>query len=127
MEWILHLRKTHSKTYQRVWFDTPILREPAWQSIQRLPESYAQQLEATADWMQTHDTRDLHGFRDYEIQRVGRDIAFMREAQKADFAPQKSDFFRFFREHDRRRNTNFLQSFPEMRSFWAECEYHARK
>jgi organic radical activating enzyme len=127
MEWILHLRKTHSKTYQRVWFDTPILREPAWQSIQLLPESYAQQLEATADWMQTHDTRDLHGFRDYEIQRVRRDIAFMREAQNADFAPQKSDFFRFFREHDRRRNTNFLQSFPEMRSFWAECEYHARK
>jgi hypothetical protein len=68
----------------------------------------------------------LHGFRDYEVQRVRRDIAWKREAQNADFSRQKADFYRFFREHDRRRNTNFLQTFPEMRTFWAECEYHAR-
>ena len=126
MEWILHLRKTHSKTYQRVWFDTPILRQPAWQSMQLLPESYAQQLEATADWMESQVTTDLHGFRDYEVQRLRRDIVWKREAQNANFAREKADFYRFFQEHDRRRNTNFLQSFPEMRSFWAECEYHAK-
>jgi len=127
MEWILHLRKTYSKTYQRVWFDTPILREPAWQSMQLLPESYAQQLEATADWMESHQTTDLHGFRDYEVQRLRRDIMWKREAQNANFAKEKADFYRFFSEHDRRRNTNFLESFPEMKSFWAECEYHSRK
>mgnify|MGYP003341865675 CR=1 FL=1 len=26
MEWILRLREIYSKTYQRVWFDTPVLR-----------------------------------------------------------------------------------------------------
>lgn len=127
MEWILHLRRTYSKTYQRVWFDTPILREPAWQSMQLLPESYAQQLEATADWMEQHQTTDLHGFRDYEVQRLRRDIVWKREAQNAKFAQEKADFYKFFSEHDRRRNTNFLQAFPEMKSFWAECEYYARK
>jgi organic radical activating enzyme len=126
MEWILELRQTHSKTYQRVWFDTPVLRNPAWQSLQLLPESYADQLESAADWMSQHVTDGLHGFRDYEVQRVRRDIAWKREAQNADFAREKGDFYRFFREHDRRRNTNFLQTFPEMRTFWAECEYHAR-
>ena len=126
MEWILELRQTHSKTYQRVWFDTPVLRTPAWQSLQLLPESYAAELESTADWMAQHITNGLHGFRDYEVQRVRRDIAWQREAQSADFAQQKGDFYKFFREHDRRRNTNFLNTFPEMRSFWAECEYHAR-
>jgi organic radical activating enzyme len=126
MQMILNLRQLYSKTYQRVWFDTPVLREPAWQSLQLLPESYAHQLERTADWMQTQVTDGLHGFRDYEVQRVRRDIAFMREAQSADFASQKADFYRFFSEHDRRRATNFAQSFPEMKAFWAECESHAR-
>ena len=126
MEWILRLRENYSQTYQRVWFDTPVLRTPAWQSLQILPESYAQQLERTADWMAQHQTTGLQGFRDYEIQRLRRDIAWMREAQNADFSREKADFYRFFSEHDRRRNTDFLRAFPEMRSFWAECEYHAR-
>ena len=126
MEWILHLRRVHSSTYQRVWFDTPVLREPAWQSLQLLPESYAHQLEVTADWMETQQTTGLHGFRDYEVQRLRRDIAWMRQGQTQDHASNKADFYRFFHAHDQRRNTDFLQTFPEMRSFWAECEYHAR-
>ena len=34
------LREKHSTTYQRVWFDIPLLRQPAWQQITLLPESY---------------------------------------------------------------------------------------
>jgi hypothetical protein len=127
MEWILRLRQSYSETYQRVWFDTPVLRSPAWQSLQLLPEAYAQKLEHTADWMETHQTNGLHGFRDYEIQRLRRDIMWMREAQSADFSKEKADFYRFFAEHDRRRNTNFLKTFPEMRTFWADCEHQARR
>ena len=129
MEWILHLRRTHSSTYQRVWFDTPVLREPAWQSLQILPESYARQLESARDFMLANmitEANPLHGFKDYEVQRVERDIAWMREGQLQEHAVAKADFYRFFSEHDRRRGTDFLKSFPEMRSWWAECEYHAR-
>jgi organic radical activating enzyme len=126
MEWILHLRKSHSKTYQRVWFDTPVLRTPAWQSLQLLPESYAQKLEQCADWMDSQVTDSLHGFRDYEVQRLRRDIVWMREAQNTDHAREKADFYRFFSEHDRRRGTDFVRTFPEMKSFWAQCESHAR-
>jgi hypothetical protein len=39
----------------------------------------------------------------------------------------KADFYRFFSEHDRRRGTDFLKTFPEMTTWWAECEYHARQ
>jgi organic radical activating enzyme len=129
MEWILHLRKKHSSTYQRVWFDTPVLREPAWQSLQILPESYARQLESARDYMLANMvTQDnpLHGFKDYEVQRVERDIAWMREGQLQNHSVAKADFYRFFNEHDRRRGTDFLTAFPEMRAWWTECEYHAR-
>jgi hypothetical protein len=39
---------------------------------------------------------------------------------------KRADFYRFFSEHDRRRNTWFLNTFPEMREFWEECKYHAK-
>jgi hypothetical protein len=54
----------------------------------------------------------------------------MRDGQKLDPAyikQNKADFYRFFREHDRRRDTDFLKTFPEMRAWWSECEYHARQ
>ena len=130
---ILGLRKTHSQTYQRVWFDTPVLRQPAWQSLQLLPESYADKLEQVWAWMlqQTETPEDpFHGFKDYEIARLDRDIAWMRDGQKLDpayLSQCKADFYRFFSEHDRRRDTDFLKTFPEMRSWWNECEYHARQ
>jgi len=129
LEWILHLRKIHSTTYQRVWFDTPVLREPAWQSLQILPEAYVQQLERAKEFMLANPTTDsnpLHGFKDYEVARLDRDIAWMRSGQKQDHSAAQADFYRFFQEHDRRRGTDFLATFPEMRAWWEECAYHAR-
>jgi hypothetical protein len=130
---ILGLRKIYSKTYQRVWFDTPVLRQPAWQSLQILPESYVEQLEYLWAWMirqaETEQTR-FQGFKDYEIARLDRDIAWMRDGQKLDPAyvnQNKADFYKFFAEHDRRRGTDFLQTFPEMATWWSECEYYARQ
>jgi len=129
LEWILQLRQQHSHTYQRVWFDTPVLRQPAWQSLQILPEAYAVILERTADWMEENlETAEdpFHGFKDYEVQRLRRDIAWMREGQRNNNVPAKADFYRFFSEHDRRRNTNFLATFPDMQAWWQECEYYAK-
>jgi hypothetical protein len=129
---ILGLRKTYNTDYQRIWFDTPVLREPAWQSLQILPESYADRLDHLWAWMiRQHERPEapLQGFKDFEIQRLERDIAWMREGTKLD--PQyrqrcQADFYRFFAEHDRRRGTDFLATFPDMRAWWTECEYRAR-
>ena len=133
MAGILGLRQLYSTTYQRVWFDTPVLRQPHWQSLQLLPESYCDQLEQLWAWMlkqaETPETR-FHGFKDYELSRLDRDIAWMRAGQQLDPAylqRNKADFYRFFTEADRRHGTNFLATFPEMRAWWAECEYHARQ
>jgi hypothetical protein len=127
---ILGLRKVYSTDYQRVWFDTPVLREPAWQSLQILPESYAEKLEWLWAWMVRQietEEAPFKGFKDYELHRLDRDIAWMRAAQLTDHSRAKADFYRFFSEHDRRRGTDFLTTFPEMRSWWEECAYHARQ
>jgi len=130
LEGILELRRKHSTTYQRVWVDTPVLRQPAWQSLQTLPASYAQKLESIRDWMSENLTTaadPFNGFKDYEVARLDRDIAWMRSAQDQDYSIARADFYRFFTEHDRRRGTDFLKTFPEMRAWWTECESHARQ
>jgi len=132
LDYILSLRRTHSTTYQRVWFDTPLLRQPRWQSLQILPEVYVGVLERVADWMELNlETAEdpFHGFKDYEVQRMRRDIDWMKEGRNLDpgyVKLQRADFYRFFHEHDQRRNTDFLETFPEMREFWNECRYYAQ-
>ena len=69
MQGILELRKKHSHDYQRIWFDTPLLREPDWQNIQILPESYQLVHEEAIEWMKENiETRDnrLHCIKDFD-------------------------------------------------------------
>jgi organic radical activating enzyme len=133
MAGILGLRQIYSTTYQRVWFDTPVLRTPTWQSLQLLPDSYADRLEELWAWMMKNleqESDPFHGFKDYELARLDRDIAWMRDGQKLDPAyikKNKADFYRFFNEHDRRRGTDFLTAFPEMSTWYNECKYYAQQ
>ena len=132
LDWILDLRIKYSSTYQRVWFDTPVLRTPTWQSLQILPPVYADHLERVVEWMELNkETPDkpFQGFKDYEIQRMRRDIDWMREGSKLDpnyVKLQRADFYRFFNHHDKRRGTDFESTFPQMIEFWKECKYYAQ-
>ena len=128
---ILTMRSRHSDTYQRVWFDTPVLRQPAWQSLQILPESYACRLDDIADWMETRimEPGSFVGFKDYEVQRLRRAIDWMRQGQnmpQSRLETDRANFFRFFSHHDHRRGTVFSTTFNQMNEFWKECSYHAR-
>lgn len=132
LERILDLRRRHSKTYQRVWFDTPVLRSPQWQSLQILPKAYVAVLEDLIKWMEANKieegTDTFAGFKDYEIQRMRRDIDWMKRGQKLSenyVKEQRADFYRFFNEYDQRRGVDFLKTFPEMQEFWQECKWHA--
>ena len=132
LDHILSLRRQYSTTYQRVWFDTPLLRTPSWQSLQILPPVYAEHLERVAEWMELNletPDRPFQGFKDYEVQRMRRDIDWMRQGSNLDqnyVKLQRADFYRFFQEYDKRHRTEFLKVFPQMKEFWQECEYYAK-
>ena len=128
LDWIMEMRAKHSHDYQRVWFDTPLLRQPRWQSLQTLTPAYQYKMEQAIEFMREHEMQagDMIGFKDYEIQRMERNLAWMRQVP-ATVEQDRADFYRFFSEHDRRRKTNFLKTFPEMTEFWEECKYHAEK
>ena len=126
------LRQVYSKTYQRIWFDTPILRQPAWQNVQILPEEYADPLEETWAFMcskMEQPENPFKGFKDYELHRLQRVIDYMQEGCKLDpnyVKLQRANFYKFFNEHDHRRGTDFLKTFPEMKEFWNTARQNAR-
>jgi len=93
-----------------------------------MPAAYQHRLKNTVEWMktvpETNDTR-FNGFKDYEVQRLQRIVDQMNPRINKFDNLVKADFYRFFSEHDRRRNTNFLQTFPEMAEWYDECKYWA--
>ena len=87
-----------------------------------MPESYQSIHEANIEYMENNsgEANGLHIFKDFEIQKMRRNLAYWRE--NADASTQnKKNFYAFFNEHDRRRLTRFLNTFPEMAEFWEEC------
>jgi hypothetical protein len=122
MENILRLRKEYSNTYQRVWFDTPILRTPTWQHIGLLDQSFDVYFEEAIDYMKTHHhSTDMVAFRDFEIAKLQRCYATMRQGIE-DKHTHMANFWRFFVAHDVRRNTSLLKTFPEYDHWFKECQ-----
>jgi hypothetical protein len=109
-----------------------VLRTPSWQSLQILPESYVRILENVVKWMKLNRLDEasdrFDGFKDYEIQRLERDVDWMKKGKKLNekyLHDTRADFYRFFNEYDKRRETDFLATFPQMKDFWQECKWHA--
>jgi hypothetical protein len=129
LEYIRQLRQRFSTTYQRIWFDIPLLRQPAWQQITMLPESYQQVHQDNISMMQKFLEGEFKDpewsqyavYKDFEIQKMLRNLAYWRTNFDAN-AQQKRNFYAFFNEHDRRRGTSFERTFPEMIDFWQECK-----
>ena len=120
LNYIHELRQRYSTTYQRVWFDIPLLRQPAWQQITLLPESYQQIHEDNITMMQK-PAEGYGAYKDFEIQKMLRNLAYWKKNADAS-TQQKKNFYAFFSEHDRRRGTSFEKTFPEMEEFWQECK-----
>ena len=120
LNYIRELRQRYSTTYQRVWFDIPLLRQPAWQQITLLPESYQQIHEDNITMMQK-PAEGYGAYKDFEIQKMLRNLAYWKKNADAS-TQQKKNFYAFFSEHDRRRGTSFEKTFPEMEEFWQECK-----
>lgn len=109
---------------QRVWFDTPVLRNPAWQNVKILPKEYTKYLEEAIDFMKQHtNVENYVGFYDFEIQKLERNLSIMKEKDARDpkLKIDKINFHNFFQEYDNRRGKNFCEVFPELAKFYLKC------
>ena len=123
---IVHKVYTQKK-YQRVFFDIPILRYPPWFGIQNAGDYGIKEVERCIKYMEDNVqgedySETFEGFKPYEILKIKRDLAIMQESLPADqVLLNKTNFYMFISEYDRRRQTNFMETFPELKWYWREC------
>jgi hypothetical protein len=65
-----------------------------------------------------------YGFYEHEINKMERLYYVAKEGNKNqnELLRTRKDFVIFVDEHDRRRGTNFLKTFPEMAEFYNYCK-----
>ena len=126
LTFVLKLRQRYGTLEDsRVWFDIPYLRQPNWMNIQ-LAAPFPDLLEEIENcisfmkiWKQTNDEI---GFHDYEIAKLTRNLEWIKSTtdyiDRDELKNRQSNFYKYFSELDRRRDTNFLEVFPELEDVW---------
>ena len=125
---VFELKKKHANG-QRYWvsalqLDTSYLRWPSHLSIKILePEHHDLILNHAKKALYygiKEFTHDNYGFSNIEIQKIKRIHDFAKSYSVFfDIEKNREDFVKFVDELDRRRGTNFQETFPELKEFYA--------
>lgn len=123
----LRIKHYHSNRLVPLTIDISILRWPIHYNVSILPPEYAKMIEGCVTYMQerqenTNGNPPYQGFYYFEIEKLKRFIETIKQPlNKAENRQVKDawiDFKKFVDEHDRRRGTNFLETFPELTEFY---------
>lgn len=128
---IYKLKETYGSD-KRPWnsatfLDTSYLRFPQNQTIRVLPQEFSKNILNQAKIMSYYytpafDYRKI-GYSDVELQKVKRLYDWMVAPQNEKMLNvNRYDFYKYFSEHDKRRNTDFCKTFPEFEDFFNQCK-----
>ena len=117
----IHQRK------ERITFDIPILHTPSWLSIKNADSDMIAIMEECVEFMRNNVpenfSQSFRGFRPHEVDKVQRDLDIMRQGKdESELIIDMIRFAQYVDELDRRRGTNFVETFPEMKSFYERCK-----
>lgn len=119
---ILQMRAQYNTAgVQRVNLDTPYLIEPPHLSAQITDNSMIDRMYQTLDYMKSHVQEDnTFKFNQTEYRKLERVVKWIEANRfKGDeLTINRQDFCRFVDQHDARRKTDFLNTFPELRDFY---------
>ena len=85
-------------------------------------------MESSVEFMEKNIQGDdystsFRGFKQYEIDKVRRDLDIMRQGmEQSRLNTSMIRFAQYVDELDRRRNTNFKETFPELINFYERCK-----
>tara|TARA_R110000744_G_scaffold11646_4_gene35203 strand:- start:2788 stop:4224 length:1437 start_codon:yes stop_codon:yes gene_type:complete len=132
---ILEWRKTYEgiivpstnkhDTGRTIRFDTPYLKEPLHYDMNILPKEHFMpyMTECLAFIFENVDDDDPTMFQTMEYEKFRRVHDYMQTTVYDDEKLEEgwADFYNWFNEYDRRRDTNFLETFPEYEDFYNWC------
>ena len=112
---------------ERYWvsaiqLDTSYLRWPSHLSVKLLNREHKELILEHAKksfYYATHEFNHQHyGFSDTEVQKIKRLYDYAISEDGFDVNKNREDFISFVDEHDKRRRTNFLETFPELKDLY---------
>jgi hypothetical protein len=130
IEKIFQLKKKYQNK-ERYWIsaiqlDTSYLRWPEHQSVKILNDEHKELIFKAAQKAFYYATpefnHDNYGFSDVEIQKIKRTYDYAISNDGFDVEKNRKDFIAFVDEHDKRRGTDFLKTFPELKKFYEDVK-----
>jgi hypothetical protein len=115
---VLIMKLKHNNPNRTINIDIPYLDNPKWMSVRILPIEYKEQLLKQVKYMQDNQCGGA-GFQAWEIAKLERIQYILTEEPETTWL---RDFVLFFDEHDKRRQTNFLETFPELTKLYNYCK-----
>jgi len=116
---------------QRIQIDTPYLKEPPHYDMNILPkQDFTHYMNKHLEFMMNfQDDEDVTKFKTLEVEKFRRVVDYFKSVELDDDYINKgrSDFYHFFTEHDKRRDTDFLKAFPEYADFYNSCKQSTTK
>ena len=114
---VLQLKQKYNKAGEKikVLLDIPYLNNPAHQSIFILEKPEQHFVKSHLSLMESVSVNNI-GFINKEIDQMKRINSLLHTETENSVA--KEDFVKFIDEHDKRRNTNFLTVFPELKEMY---------
>lgn len=126
LEWRKRYNHDNQNKWQRVRFDTPYLKEPLQYDMNILPkEEFMPYMYQHLDFIkQNLDDTDRYKFSELEYEKFYRVVKYMETTHYSEQRLREGyrDFAAWFREYDRRRGTDFVSVFPELKHFLETCE-----
>ena len=110
------------------FLDSSYLRHPTHQTVQVLPQSWSDEIFKQAQLMDflgvpLFESKHI-GYSDIEVQKVKRIYDWRIaewEGKEKQVNEHRYNFGKFFKEHDKRRGTDFRKIFPELAEFYNDC------
>jgi hypothetical protein len=108
------------------FLDSSYLRYPLHQTVQVLPYDFSKYILDQSKLITYYaapafDPKHI-GYSDVEVQKIKRIYDWMLAPQDTyQQMVNRFNFYKYFSEHDKRRGTNFLKTFPELEEFYQFC------
>lgn len=123
--WLLEYRKKYSsEEWKNIWLDISYLTYPSWQTVSLADQTLLTIIRDDLKFMKDNAQEIIgyHGFQDTEIEKFERMYEHALSSSKTVDPIERTRFYNFYKDHDRRKNLNFIETFPELETLYNDCK-----